>query len=164
MKPFSWLPTCRQNITEPGSGESSPARAWARCSCFSSPKKWKREDACIAVTRPCNGLSEVRLRRSGTGSSSGGLVGVLADATGETISRCFGSKTSPGTKAIGYVSRVVLKSLCPRSANSASKTQAMKSRGLSAKKRLPWCKSVVTTCSSGYPSAPSLRASFPTVL
>ena len=76
MKPFSWLPTCRPNITEPDSGESSPARARARCSCFSSLKIWKREDTCIADTRPCNGLSDVRLRRSGTGSSPGGLVGV----------------------------------------------------------------------------------------
>ena len=36
------------------------------------------------------------------------------------LGRWFGLKTSPGTNAIGYVSCVVLKSLCPRFANSAS--------------------------------------------
>jgi hypothetical protein len=89
-------------------------------------------------------LSEVRLHRS-RAEPSGESVGSWTDAKGGTVSRCFGSKASPGTNAIGYVPCVVLKSLCPMSANS-------------------WRKSDVTTCSSGYPSATSLRASFPTIM
>ena len=92
---------------------------------------------------------------------------------GTAISRWFGSKTSPGTNAIGYVSWVVLKSLCPRLANSASNENKYKSKQvgllphvddpISGKKGAPWRKSDVTTCSSGYPSAMSLRASVPTI-
>ena len=58
---------CAPNIIEPGSGESNPARARATCSCFSSLNKWKKEDACIANTRPRSGLSEVRLHKSRAG-------------------------------------------------------------------------------------------------
>jgi len=68
----------------------------------------------MADTRPRSGLSEVRLRKSGAGPE-----GASAAVKGCTTSRCFGSKASPGTNTIGYVSGVVLKSLCPRSANSA---------------------------------------------
>jgi hypothetical protein len=125
IKPFSGLPTCKPNITEPGSGESSPARARATYSCLSSLKRWKKDDACIANTRPCNGLSEVRLHRS-RAEPSGESVGSWTDAKGGTVSRCFGSKASPGTNAIGYVPCVVLKSLCPMSANSAGTKQVSK--------------------------------------
>ena len=123
MKPLSALPTCRPNITEPGSGESSPARARATCSCLASLKRWKKEDACIANTRPCSGFSEVRLPKSRAGPSGEPVGDLWADAKGGTISRCFGSKASPGMNAIGYVPCVVLKSLCPMSANSASTKQ-----------------------------------------
>ena len=68
----------------------------------------------MAETRPCSGLSDARLPKSGAGP-----VGALAAVKGGTTSRCFGSRASPGTNAIGYVSGVVLKSLCPSSANSA---------------------------------------------
>ena len=68
----------------------------------------------MAETRPRRGFREVRPLRD-TGAVGGGLAMVKEG----TISMCVASNAFQAKKGTGNVSGVVLKSVCPRSQNSA---------------------------------------------
>lgn len=51
-------------MMEPGSGERRDASWRAASSCFSSGKRWKKDEAWMAEMRPCRGVREVNMRRS----------------------------------------------------------------------------------------------------
>lgn len=111
LRPFTGLPICDPNMTDPGSGDNRPANARASWSCLVSLNKWKNEDAWITERCPRSGLSDVKELRAGMGACGVSLYG----ATGSKIE---GSKTSPPTNGTGNDSGVDLNSSCPKSQNA----------------------------------------------
>ena len=103
-RPFCGSPPCPPKMMDPGSGESKGARRRASLSCCSSGKRWKKDEAWIALTRPTSGVSEVSVFSGGRGSV-GTVVG-----SGEGA-REAGSNASAAMKGTGKVFGVDLKSL-----------------------------------------------------
>ena len=101
-------------MSEPGAGESSPARRRATCSCCSNLKRWKNAPVKIAERCPCSSL---RVR---TDESCGaGPRGVGDEGSGGARVRKEVSRMSPSRKGTGKVAGVERKSSCPRSQRSA---------------------------------------------
>jgi len=94
-------------MIEPGRGSSSLARRLPASSCPSSSKRWKKEEAWMAEMCP---RSSVRLFACPTGGGG-------PDGDGAEGERLASSNTSQAKNFAGYVSGVVLNSLCPSSQN-----------------------------------------------
>jgi len=99
-------------MMEPGRGSSSAARRLPSSNCFSSLKRWKREEAWMTEMQP---RSSVRVFTDATGGGE-------PDSMGAVRERCASSNASPARNLTGKVSGVVLNSSCPRPQNPVPRT------------------------------------------
>jgi hypothetical protein len=97
--PFWREPMWGPKIVDQGRGSKRPARRRASWNCFSSLKRWKKEEACVNETCPRSGLSEAR-----DWKSVRSRVGLLSLGR----ARMLGLDISPGINLAGndsWVSR-----------------------------------------------------------
>ena len=149
-----WLP----KIREPGWGESRPAKTLASSDCPSKSKRWKKEDACMADTRPCSGFKLVKDARLTLGSSF-----CWDWEAGGTFCKMIGSNTSPAMKGTGNDSGVDLNNSWPRSQNAVVVVFIIIRFLKCSNGYLHWRRSDAITPDIGNPSAITFLASFPTV-
>ena len=121
MPRFSGLDPCCPKTTEPFSSVRMVARRLANSSCFSSLKRWKKEEAWIADIRCWRGVSDVSELKAGVG-----LVGLLQSVVqlkGERDNTA-GSKMSPAMNAAGNEAGVDLNNSCPQSQKPCRRSEA----------------------------------------
>lgn len=100
--PFSALPPCAPNITDPGSADNREATFRATSACCSSSNKWKNADVWMAERRPIRGARLVNSER-------GGSLVVVTTLLGSSGTKLL-SKISPGRNTAGNFALSSLKS------------------------------------------------------
>jgi hypothetical protein len=123
------MPPCEPKMIEPGRGSSNAAKRFPSSSCFSSSKRWKREEAWMAEMCP----------RSSVRVFTDVMVGGGPDGAGAVGERCASSNASPARNLAGYVSGVVLNSLCPRSQNPVKRQNVILTRSAQTRTQRHTC-------------------------